>query len=133
MRLHAKQEELIELQLESLRREANAARRTLPPPPVADVRIDLIRDGSQHRFVITNWGQGPARNVTFDIALRPNQSSPFVHGNYDENIPIAALAPGSRCSILAALTFGTGTAFDATWTWINPDGSPSRRTSLLTT
>jgi len=127
MRLQAKQEELIDLQLEALRKQ------TTPPSNTekADVRVDLVPSGSNYKFVITNWGRVPARNVTFNLDLKEGRITPLVDDDYDEKIPIPELAPGSRCSLLAALTFGTGTTFHATWSWENPDGSRETRPSML--
>lgn len=129
MRLQAKQEELIDLQLESLRKQAGATK--APPQEKADVRVDLEQQGREYKFVITNWGRVPARGVTFDLDLKEGRISPLVSGDYDEKIPIPELAPGARCSIWAALTFGTGTTFHARWTWRNPDESQESRSSLL--
>jgi hypothetical protein len=127
--LQKKQEELIDLQLESLRREAGTTRARAEEK--ADVRVDLEGSGTNYKFVITNWGHAEASDVTFNIDLKEGQSSPLVNGDYDEKIPIAKLAPGMRCSLWAALTFGTGTAFKGRWSWRNPDGSLEDRASLI--
>lgn len=127
MRLQAKQEELIDLQLEALRKQT-------PPPSngeKADIRVDLQYLGSSAKFVITNWGRVPARNITFNLDLKEGRTTPLVDGDYDEKIPIPELAPGLRCGLFAALTFGTGTTFHATWSWENPDGSCETRSSML--
>ncbi len=129
LRLQAKQEELIDHQLESLRRQAAAPE--APPQEKADVRVDFERLGRDYRFIITNWGRVPAREVTFDLDLKESRRSPLVTGDYDEKIPIPELAPGAQCPLLAALTFGTGTTFQARWTWRNPDGSQESSSSLL--
>ena len=129
LRLQAKQEELTDLQLESLRKQATAPQ--VPPQEKADVRIDLERQGKNFKFVIVNWGRVPARNVTFELEAVQGRSSPLVRGDYDAKIPIPELAPGGRCPVIAALAFGTGTSFQGTWTWRNPDGSDERRSSVL--
>lgn len=128
-RLQAKQEELIDLQLESLRRQA--AQPSPTSQEKADVRVDLESFGRDHKFIITNWGRVPAQNVTFELDLEPGKASPLVQGDYDDKIPIAELAPGARCPLWAALTFGTGTTFQARWSWRNPDGSEEVRRSVL--
>ena len=140
MHLNAKQEELVDRQLEMLRKqvdmepkEVETSLTSRPQIEKADVRVDIVEKGSDYRFVITNWGRGTAHDIGFDLQLMEGRSSPFVSGDYDEKIPIRQLAPGSRCSLFAALTFDTGTSFDATWTWTNPDGSREERSSLLTT
>jgi hypothetical protein len=124
-----KQVELIDLQLESIRRQAAAPQ--VPIAEKADVRIDLEQQGRDYKFVITNWGRVPARNVTFELDLKEGQQSPLVADDYNEKIPISELGPGARCPLWAALKFGTGTAFQARWTWLNPDGSQEKRSSFL--
>jgi len=127
MRLQAKQEELIDLQLEALRKQTTPTSNT----EKADVRVDLEPSGQNYKFVITNWGRVPARDITFNLDLKEGRITPLANGDYDEKIPIPELAPGFRCSLMAALTFGTGTTFNATWSWQNPDGSRDTRSSLL--
>lgn len=129
MRLQAKQEELIDLQLKALRKQSSAA----SPTEKADVRVDLELLRENYRFTITNWGRVPARNIAFELELKQGRTSPLVNDDYDEKIPIPELAPGARCSLLAALTFGTGTTFPARWRWDNPDGTHETRSSLLST
>src|ERR1041384_5680766 len=63
MRMQAKQQELIDLQLESLRKQAASA--LAPAQEKADVRVDLEGSGRDYKLIITNWGRVPARNVTF--------------------------------------------------------------------
>jgi hypothetical protein len=126
LRLHTKQEELIDLQLQALRRESTPA----PVTEKADVRVDLEGSGGNYKFVVTNWGRVPARDVTFDLDVKPGSVSPLAT-DYEDKIPIPILAPGSRCALSAALTFGTGTTFQARWTWYNPDGTRSEMSSQL--
>jgi hypothetical protein len=124
-RMQRKQEELADVQLQLLRREvAELARRDSPP---ADVRMTLeSRGGSDHRFIITNWGTGAARNVNVSIPSHP-ENSPLVQGDYDEKLPILELLPGDRVSLIAALTMGMSLTFDTVLTWTDPDGSEQRR------
>jgi len=128
MRLQAKQEELIDLQLEALRRQSSQS----SAQEKADVRLDLVRSGGDYqdyKFVITNWGRVPAHDVKFDLDLK-GRISPLAN-DYDDKIPVPVLAPGSRCPLSAALTFGTGTTFQARWSWYNPDGTRENRSSQL--
>jgi hypothetical protein len=131
-RLQSKQEELTELQIQLLRREVEDQQRrqqqsqAAVTPPAADVRVTLEGSGAGERFVITNWGYGAARSVDFKLRVREGRPSPLVKGDYDEKLPIRELLPGDRASFIAALTFGTGTTFDAVLTWTNADGT--RRT-----
>jgi hypothetical protein len=120
---------LTDLQLESLRKQAAAA--LAPAQEKADVRVDLERSGRGYRFVITNWGRVPARDITFDLEPKGGRIIPLVKGDYDVKIPIPELAPGARCPLLAALSHDSGMAFQARWSWRNPDNTRDNRTSLL--
>lgn len=106
MRLQAKQEELFDLQLEALRKQTQPSN-----GEKADIRVDLQPSGSSHKFVITNLGRVPARNVTFNLNLKEGRTTPLVDGDYDEEIPIPELVPGSRCGLFAALTLVWGPLF----------------------
>jgi hypothetical protein len=128
MKLQAKQEELIDLQLEALRRGEASAHL---PQEKADVRIDLEQNGRDFKFIITNWGPVAAKDVQFELAPEAGRSSPLVKGDYDRKIPIPELSPGGRCPLHAAISFDTGITFNAKWSWRNPDGSEERRASLL--
>jgi hypothetical protein len=135
LRLQKKQEELTDLQLEALRKQAQLVTSATAQPVVhekADVRIDLEKVGrGEFKFFITNWGSVPARNVTFDLELETGRPSPLVMGDYDKKIPIQELGPGNRVPLWAAITMGMGTSFLGRWSWRNPDGTTETRKSLL--
>jgi hypothetical protein len=135
LRLQKKQEELTDLQLESLRKQAELVASGYGEVAIherADIRVDLEKVGrGEFKFFITNWGTVPAHDVTFDLELEDDKRSPLVSGDYDEKIPIRELAPGSRVPLWAAITMGMGTSFPTRWTWRNPDGSTETRRSLL--
>lgn len=135
LRLQKKQEELTDLQLEALRKQAQLSGSTNAPPAPqerADVRIELEKLGrGDFKFFITNWGTVPARHVTFDLELAEGRRSPLVRGDYDTKIPIQELGPGNRIPVWAAITMGMGTSVPARWSWRNPDGTTETRRSLL--
>jgi hypothetical protein len=135
LRLQRKQEELTDLQLEALRKQAQAVSSPTVPavvPTKADVRVDLEKVGRHDfKFFITNWGSASAHDVTFDLELESGKPSPLVAGDYDVKIPIPELAPGNRVPLWAAITMGMGPTFPARWSWRNPDGSVETRKSLL--
>lgn len=135
LRLQTKQEELTDLQLEALRKQAHFSGSTQGNPLIqqrADVRVDLQKVGrGEFKFFITNWGSVAAQDVTFDLELEPGKRSPLVKGDYDTKIPIQELGPGNRIPVWAAITMGMGTSFPARWTWRNPDGTTEARKSLL--
>jgi hypothetical protein len=110
------------------RRRLNDAReRMRRAVPSADVRVTLEGPSRDARFVVMNWGDGPARNVDFKIKKRGERSSPLVKGDYEEKLPIRELLAGDRVTFIAALTFETGTTFDTVLTWTNGDGTEQTR------
>ncbi len=86
-----------------------------------DVSIEEYRNA--HRFVLTNIGQAPAKNVAFSIEPRKHGSSPLVISDYEEKIPIPSLSPGAEVGVLAAFSMGSATAFNVKVSWDNPDGT----------
>ena len=129
-RLYQKQEELTELQLELAKKHADgvgASATTL----TADVRVSLEGFSPNYRIVITNWGSAPARDVRLEVvSLRGPK--PILRDDYEQKLPIPVLAVGGQCSLLTAVTFGTGSVFNASWQWLDPDGSLQKRESRLT-
>lgn len=125
-RLQLKQEELMDLQLQLLRDKVGQQSKD-HDTPTADVRVTLEGFHGRERFVIANWGQGPAKEVDVKIQPRPGRSSPLVQGDYEEKLPIPELLPGDAVKLFAAITFGTGTEFDAILSWTEPDGSRQSR------
>jgi hypothetical protein len=123
--LSKKQEELTDLQLQLLRREVEEQTRDATPP--ADVRVSLEGSGRDAKFVVTNWGYGPARTVDFKIKKQEGRSSPLARGDYEEKLPIPELLPGDRVTFIAVLGFDTGTTFDVVLTWTDADGTEQVR------
>jgi hypothetical protein len=128
LRLQRKQEELTTLQLDMLQKQAAAAS---PPAEKADVRVELQQVGRDYKFLITNWGSVPARNIALVLTPEAGRHSPLVQGDYDRKLPVRELAPGGRVALLAFITGDTGITFDGEWTWLNPDGLEAKRSSLL--
>ena len=93
----------------------------------ADVRVTLERDFIGTRFVIRNAGQGAAFDVKFSLDVEQGKKSPLVEGDYTEKLPIPALRSGDQVDLMAALSMGMGTTFDARWSWRNEDGTTTRQ------
>ena len=132
--LQEKQEELADLQLklhkaemERLETEGSAVRIAQS----ADIRVSLEGTAASAHFVIRNWGYGAATNVNVEVIPLKGNSSPLVKGDADEKLPIPRLAPGSDCSLIAALSFDTGVAFDVSWTWSDEDGTQRAQSSRV--
>lgn len=88
----------------------------------SDVRVTLQRLGRNDLFIIQNLGPGIVYNVHFEINTQEGKNSPLVEGDYDEKLPIEILRPNAHVELLAALTFGSGATFRATWRWREEDG-----------
>src|SRR5688572_19333336 len=90
-RMRDKQEELTDLQLQLLRGEVREKSRREP----ADVRVSLDGPARDAKFVVTNWGYGPARDIDLKLKIREGNSSPLLVGS-SEGLPIPELLPGDR-------------------------------------
>lgn len=134
LRLQKKQEELTELQLKLHREEVQKVEQSSASSAnarPADVRVSLEGSAKRARFVIRNWGYSAAKNINLEVTPLEGRSSPLVHGDADEKLPVPRLAPGSDCSLIAALSFDTGTTFDVSWTWTEEDGSQKQQSSRV--
>jgi hypothetical protein len=133
-RLQEKQEELAELQLKLHRDEVEKMEQSSTSSASnrrADVRVSLEGSAKRARFVIRNWGYAAAKDINFDVTPVEGRSSPLVNGDADVKLPIPRLAPGGDCSLIAALSFDTGVAFDVSWTWTEEDGSQRQQSSRV--
>lgn len=115
--LAAKQLELMEAQLSSRGK--------------ADIVCQLQKDGTTWRIFVTNEGQAVAYDVTLELVTPEGRSSPLCN-DFDEVFPVDDLPPGQRVSVLAALTFDTGTSFTCKCGWVNEDGSIGEKIVPLT-
>ena len=129
-RLQRKQEELTDLQLRLLKTEAERSDGPSSTTARADVRFSLEGSANEARFYVRNWGLGPANNVDFVLTSK-GKETPIVKNDYEDKFPIPRLSPGSEVSLIAALTFGTGTVFDARWWWADEDGLKHEESTRL--
>ena len=88
----------------------------------ARISIQLERRGNGHRFVVRNFGDVPARNVSFTLAPHGKGDSPLVESDYRAKFPAPILQPGTSIGVLAAVSFGSATAFDVVLRWEDPSG-----------
>ena len=108
--------ELAKKQLEILLREEmgkNAAR----------LSLDLFRDGKTHRFRITNISAVEARDVEMELLVKKPEDSPIITSEYAEKFPAKKLMPGSSISLIAAIHYGSPSAYNARLKWVNPNGT----------
>ena len=88
----------------------------------AQIDVDLISDGNNSHFIITNIGGAEATNVYFGI----EGASVLVPSEHESKIPVSSLRPGKSIELLAAISQGTPPKFKALWRWNNPDGSTEK-------
>ncbi|MDF1688375.1 MAG: hypothetical protein P1U35_02060 [Cycloclasticus sp.] len=88
----------------------------------ARLRLDLVKDGKGYRFIITNIGKVDAMDVDLELLLEKPEHSPLIKSDYEAKLPAKKLSPDSSLSLIAALSFGKPTAFNAKLSWKNPDG-----------
>ncbi len=88
----------------------------------ARLKLDLVKDGKGYKFYVTNIGNVEAKNVNLELLVDKPDHSPLVKSDYESKFPVPKLSPQSSISLLAALSLGRPTAFNAKLTWTNPDG-----------
>ncbi len=130
-RLQEKQEELTELQLKLHRDEVEQSRASSVSDRPSDVRVSLEGSTKIARFVIRNWGYSAAKDIDLEVTPLEGRASPLVNGDADVKLPVPRLAPGSDCSLIAALSSDTGIAFDVSWTWTEEDGYQKQESSRI--
>ncbi|MGE6460696.1 hypothetical protein ACQKC7_02745 [Pseudoalteromonas tetraodonis] len=93
----------------------------------ASVRLDLRKVSSNnYKFFLSNNSQQNAKNVSFELNIPSNYSSPLISSEVEEKLPISVLGSGSDVSFIAAICDDTPLGFNATVLWTNPDGSQGK-------
>jgi len=96
-----------------------------------DIRFSFDRSGKTERIVIQNCGQSTAYDVDLEVEPAEGGSSPLVN-DFNDVFPVRSLPSGQSVSVLAALTFDTGTSFTCTARWKNEDGTVGEKSGPLT-
>ena len=116
--------ELAKKQLEILIREEKGKN-------TARVSLDLVKEGKSFKFQVTNRSDVEAREVEVELLLNKPSDNPIIQSEYNEKFPAKRVGPGSSISLIAALHFGSPTAFNARVSWVNPDGSKSEEETYV--
>ncbi len=117
--------ELAKKQLEILLREERGKN-------TARLALELVReDRSSFRFRVANVSEVDARDVELELLLKDPARSPIIDSEYAEKFPAKRIAPGGSISLIAALTLGSPTAYNALLKWTNPDGSRSEEETFV--
>jgi hypothetical protein len=144
-RLHRQQMRLQGMQLDLVRRQLALVRKqewlergvgsigpsTAQAEDKADVRVEIIRPDRDYHLMIVNRGLAAARDVRVELTPWEGCTSPLLESEYREKVPVAELVAGGQCALHADVTFDTGIAWDASWSWMDPDGSRQERKAQL--
>lgn len=116
--------ELAKKQLEILLREEQGKN-------TARLSLDLFRDGKTYRFRITNISEVDAIDVELELLVKKPEDSPLIASEYAEKFPAMKISPHSSITLIAALHFGSPTAYNALLKWTNPDGSKAQEETYV--
>lgn len=95
-----------------------------------DVVVYIVEVGKlQHRLVLENRGTSSAFDVDVNIHLKQGQECPLMSG--DTELPIREIFANDERQILVGLTLGSGTKFDATWSWKDANGREFVRKNII--
>lgn len=115
--LQKSQAKLAEFQHKALTAQQQAAR-------LANLQIQLVREGRNSRFIFSNEGPAAALNVTFtffDTGLRKTPA--LIPSQYDEVFPIAEFRPGDTYPLAAVLTLDMPSVLEGAFSWTDVDGN----------
>ena len=106
LKLQEEQAALSRLQHKVLSREQEENQR-------ADLHVQLVDDGHSRRFVLSNRGHAPARNVEFGFS----GSKPVFPEQFNSLFAIKNFRPGEEFSLSALITLNTPSAVEGVFTW----------------
>ncbi len=131
-RVAARQLELQEAQAKLAQFQHDVLEKAEAAKEHADIRIAVIERGRGHRLVISNVGQGVARDVVFEVVLPDGKASFIVQSEMDDLLPITELPPGHEVSMIIAPTLGSARHFLAQIAWIGANGEHERKNLEVT-
>lgn len=124
VRLQEATAKLSERQLEVLEHEEKKKSR-------ARLQAELVNEGGgNYVFCITNVGGTVAANVQLELV--DCLDSPLIEGDVKEKLPAPILNAGDRIRLIAAMDFGSPSAYRAKVSWTNPNGEPASEEFYLT-
>ena len=91
----------------------------------ARLGVDIVQDGSGHRFRISNFGDCDAYEVELDLIDRAEPASLLSKQDAAQKLPVKRINPGSWVMIFCSVYLDTPPSFDGTLSWKNPDGTRS--------
>lgn len=89
----------------------------------AQIKLELIRDGRNYRFRVSNIGKAPARLVKIKVLPGADGHDPTVDGDYEAKFPAPIMEPGSSISYIAGIYLDSPSAYNALVSWQEMDGT----------
>ena len=86
--------------------------------------IQIVPKGNAHEFLVSNFGEYPAKDIEFAVRPQGSGESPIIQRDYDEKFPIPILQPGNSVGAMAAFHFGSPRAFMVTLRWKDDSDTP---------
>jgi len=88
--------------------------------------VRMVKDGSAHKFLITNQGEAEAKNIYFGLE-QDNEHNPLVPSDFEQKTPYRILGPGDSYHLLASIPLSVRKNFySVSLRWDNADGSQDR-------
>ncbi|WP_041657240.1 hypothetical protein [Marinobacter nauticus] len=92
----------------------------------AVLSVRMVKDGSAHKFVITNQGEAEAKNIYFGLE-QDNEHNPLVPNDFEQKTPYRILGPGDSYYLLASIPLSVRqNSYSVSLRWDNADGSQDR-------
>ncbi len=89
----------------------------------AQIKLELIQDGRNYRFRVSNIGNAPARSVKIKVLPGADGHDPSADGDYNAKFPAPIMEPGSSISYIAAIYLNSPSAYNAIVSWQDMDGT----------
>jgi hypothetical protein len=75
--------------------------------------LSKCHSGKTYRFRVTNISDVEAKNVELKLLVEKPEDSPLIKSDYESKFPVPKLQPGCFVTLIAAIHFGSPTAYNA--------------------
>ena len=89
-----------------------------------NIHIEIVPHSNAHKFLVTNTGEYPAREVEFELEPQGGRPNPLIQSDYDGKFPIPILQPGNSVGVLAGFHMGSATAVLVKLRWKEEGDNP---------
>ena len=120
-KISAKQLELQEAQTEFTKFQHEILAKEQSKKEKADIRITPVKDGINHRLLISNVGDAIAHDIVFEAIFDDGEDSFLIESEMDSLLPITHLLPNQEVPMLIAPHMGSARSCLAKITWLNEE------------